>query len=74
MQSQYQKLHGLCRSSTGSVREGLLSLEERFAADKKEVYICDCVVSCRICNALLASFFCCAYMYVCGDIFGKYSN
>ena len=38
MQFQYQKLHGLCRSSIGSVRESLLSLEERFAADKKEVY------------------------------------
>ena len=37
VQSQYQKLHGLCRSSIGSVREGLLSLEERFAADKIEV-------------------------------------
>lgn len=51
MQSQHQKLHGLCRSSIGSVREGLISLEERFAADKKEVcaivlYLVRCVMHC----------------------------
>ena len=29
----------MCRSSIGSVREGLISLEERFADDRKEVSI-----------------------------------
>lgn len=36
-QSEYQKLHGLCRSSIGSIREDLISLEERLASDKEEV-------------------------------------
>ena len=47
VRSQCQKLHGLCRSSTGSIREGLISLEERFAADIKEVIRLLCnIVAC----------------------------
>lgn len=36
-QSEYQKLYSLYRSSIGSIRECLISLEERLASDKKEV-------------------------------------